>query len=309
LFCLNLKKLLSNFILIKEASAITCHCFVPDNPVQKNHIDKPFTMNRKSFLKTAIIAGSTGSVAFALARPASKKDVQKQQPQEFYELRIYSLKNMAQQKLVEDYFQDAAIPALNKLGSKNVGVFTEMKPADQTRIFVLIPFSSLDAYLKVQDNLLKDQKYMQAGAAYLQAPIAEPAYERIESSLLEAFKSTPKLMLPEKKQRFFELRRYESGSELFGKRKIEMFNEEGETEIFKKLDFKPVFFAETLIGEMRPNLTYMITFDSMEDHDAKWKSFGSNPDWKRISTMPKYPDKIVSHITSTFLLPAAYSQI
>jgi hypothetical protein len=295
--------------LIKEASAITCHYFVPDNPVRKNYIDKPFTMNRKSFLKTAIIAGGTGSIASALAQPASKKDVQKQQPQEFYELRVYSLKDTAQQKLVEDYFQDAAIPALNKLGSKNVGVFTEMKPADQTRIFVLIPFSSLDAYLKVQDNLLKDQKYMQAGAAYLQAPIAEPAYERIESSLLEAFKSTPKLMLPEKKQRFFELRRYESGSELFGKRKIKMFNEEGETEIFKKLDFKPVFFAETLIGEMRPNLTYMITFDSMEDHDVKWKNFGSNADWKRISTMPEYPDKIVSHITSTFLLPAAYSQI
>ncbi len=255
-----------------------------------------------------MIAGTAATVDTALAK-SSKNSVQKQQ-QEFYELQVYSLKNQQQQKLVEDYLQQAAIPALNKMGSKTIGIFSEMKPAaEQTKIFVLIPYASLDAYQKVHDNLMKDATYQKAGAAYLQAPLAEPVYERIESSLLQAFTTTPKLMLPEKKQRFFELRRYESGSEMFGKRKIQMFNEGGETVIFKQLGFKPVFFAETLIGEMRPNLTYMITFDSMEDHDAKWKAFGSNPDWKRISTSPEYPDKIVSRITSTFLVPTAYSQI
>lgn len=264
-------------------------------------------MNRKSFLKTTVIAAGTSSLGTTLAHPTTKNSLQKQQ--EFYELRVYNLKTPDQQKIVENYLQQAAIPALNKLGSKTIGVFTEMKPADQTKIFVLIPYNSLEAYLKVQDNLLKDAKYLQAGVPYLQAPIANPAYDRIESSLLQAFTSTPKLMLPEKKQRFFELRRYESGSEMFGKRKIEMFNEAGETKIFKQLDFKPVFFAETLIGEMRPNLTYMITFDSMEDHDAKWKAFGSNADWKRLSSMPEYPDKIVSRITSTFIVPTTYSQI
>lgn len=266
-------------------------------------------MNRKSFIKTALIAGTATTANAALAKSSPKNTLQKQH-QEFYELQVYTLKNATQQKLVEDYLQQAAIPALNKLGSKSVGVFTEMKPAtDQTKVFVLIPYASLDAYQKVHENLMKDTAYQQAGAAYLQAPLAEPAYERIESSLLQAFTTTPKMMLPEKKQRFFELRRYESGSEVFGKKKIEMFNEGGETRIFKQLGFNPVFFAETIIGEMRPNLTYMITFDSMEDHDAKWKAFGSNPDWKRISTSPEYPDKIVSRITSTFLVPAAYSQV
>ena len=267
-------------------------------------------MNRKSFIKTALVAGGTGSVVSALAQPALKNNMQKQHPTEFYELRVYSLKDQTQQKLVEDYFRQAAIPALNKLGSKNIGVFSEMKPVDQTKIFVLIPFNSMDAFLKVQDNLLKDATYQKAGAAYLQAPATNPAYDRIESSFLQAFTSTPKLFVPEKKEHFFELRRYESASELTGKKKIEMFNQAGETAIFKRLNFNPVFFAETLIGEMRPNLTYMITFDNMEDHDAKWKSFGSDPEWKRISSMPEYSDKKnVSRITSTFLVPAAYSQI
>lgn len=266
-------------------------------------------MNRKSFIKTALVAGAATTASTVLAKPPSKNTSQKQH-QEFYELQVYTLKNAAQQKLVEDFLQQAAIPALNKLGSKSIGVFTEMKPATaQTKVFVLIPYATLDAYQKTHDNLMKDATYQQAGSAYLQAPLAEPAYERIESSLMQAFTTTPKLMLPEKTQRFFELRRYESGSEVFGKKKIKMFNEGGETKIFKELGFKPVFFAETLIGVMRPNLTYMITFDSMEDHDAKWKAFGSNPDWKRISTSPEYPDKIVSRITSTFLVPAAFSQI
>ncbi len=241
---------------------------------------------------------------------SSAENQKKDQQTDFYELRVYTLKDETQQKLVEDYFEKAAIPALNKLGSKNIGVFTEMKPQGQTKIFAIIPFQSTDAFFMAQNKLLADANYREAGAAYLNAPASAPAYDRIESSLLQAFKTTPKLLPTEKKQRFFELRRYESASELTGKKKIEMFNEAGESAIFKRLGFKPVFFAETLIGEMRPNLTYMITFDDMADHDSKWKSFGSDAEWKRISTMPEYSDKLnVSRITSTFLLPTAYSQI
>lgn len=265
-------------------------------------------MKRSAFIKTTLTAGLAGSVlpAISSAENSGKKD----QQTEFYELRVYTLKNETQQKLVEGYFQNAVIPALNKLGSKNIGVFTEMKPEGQTKIYAIIPFKSADAFFKMENQLLANPTYRQAGAAYLNSPATAPAYDRIESSLMQAFKTTPNLLPTEKKQRLFELRRYESASELTGKKKIEMFNEAGESAIFKRLGFKPVFFAETLIGEMRPNLTYMITFDDMADHDAKWKNFGSDAEWKRISSMPEYSDKLnVSRITSTFLIPAAYSQI
>ncbi|MGI4803328.1 MAG: NIPSNAP family protein, partial [Janthinobacterium lividum] len=159
-------------------------------------------MNRKSFIKTALVAGTATAAGTASAK--SLKNSMQKQHQEFYELQVYTLKNQQQQKLVEDYLQQAAIPALNSLGSKSIGVFTEMKPAsDQTKIFVLIPYATLDAYLKVHDNLLKDAKYQQAGAPYLQAQATDPAYERIENSLLQAFSTTPKIMAPEKKERFF----------------------------------------------------------------------------------------------------------
>jgi hypothetical protein len=225
-------------------------------------------------------------------------------------LRTYILKNETQQKLVEEYFEKAAIPAMNRIGIKNIGVFTEMKPEGQTKIVVIIPFGSLEAYMDAGKKLNADANYKAAGAAYLDAPASAPAYDRIESSLLFSFQHMPKIFPPEKKARIFELRRYESASEQASKKKIEMFNEAGEIDIFNKVGLTPVFFGESLIGSLRPNITYMLTFDNMEEHDKNWKAFGSDPKWKQISQMPEYADaKLVSHITSIFLAPTSFSQI
>lgn len=245
-----------------------------------------------------------------MAGEATSTNNAKKSKPEFYELRTYTLKNETQQQVVEAYFQNAAIPALNRLGSKNIGVFTELKPEGQTKLYVLIPFASPDDFLKAEEKLAKDSAYQQAGAAYLNAPATAPAYDRIESSLLKAFAGMPRLDVPQKEPRIFELRRYESASEQAGKKKIEMFNDVGEIEIFKRVGLTPVFFGETIIGALRPNLTYMLTFDDMDEHDRNWKSFVSDPEWKRISAIPEYADaKIVSRITNFFLTPTTFSQI
>ena len=262
-------------------------------------------MKRRAFVKSSLLLTSLNSIAATSGETAFKKA-----KQEFYELRVYTLKSAEQQQMVEHYFEKAAIPALNRLGSKNVGVFKELDAEEQTKLFVLIPFTSLEDYLSRDEKLAKDAAYQQAGAAYLTAPATAPAYERIQSSLLKAFAHMPALVPPANKPRIFELRRYESASEAAGKKKIEMFNDAGEIEIFKRVGLQPVFFGETLIGEMRPNLTYMLTFDDMAEHDRNWKAFGSDADWKRISSMPEYADaKIVSRITHTFLEPTAFSQV
>lgn len=257
-----------------------------------------------------MLTGSLTSLS-ALAAKASEKDLfAKGSNPEFYELRVYSLKNSTQQKLVEDYFQNAAIPAFNRLGSKNIGVFTEQQPEGQSKLYAIIPYDSIKDFMNVTDKLANDEVYLQAGSAYLNAPATEPAYERIQSSLLKAFAGMPKLQAPGNKPRIFELRRYESASEAAGKKKIDMFNNVGEIAIFKRVGLTPVFFGETIIGELRPNLTYMLTFDNMEEHDKRWKAFGSDPEWKRIKAVPGYEDaQIVSHITRTFLVPASFSQI
>jgi len=264
-------------------------------------------MKRRSFVKASLLTSAAGALIPQISM-ASENSANS--GREFYELRVYTLKNAQQQKLVEDYFKDAAIPALNRIGNKYIGVFTELKPDGQTKLYVLIPFTSWDDFIAVQDKLANDKVYRQAGLAYLNAPATDPAYERIESWLLRAFEHAPKLQAPGQKPRIFELRRYEHASEDAGKVKLQMFNSAGEIDVFKRLGFNPVFFGETLIGSLRPNLTYMITFDDMAAHDSHWKAFGSDPEWKRISAIPDYSDaKLVSRITSTFLVPSDCSQI
>ena len=264
-------------------------------------------MKRRSFVKASLLTTVAGAVIPDISMGENNFETGSR---EFYELRVYTLKDEGQQKLVEDYFTNAAISALNKLGNKNIGVFTELKPAGQTKLYALIPYSSLDDFLTVQDKLSKDKTYLEAGSGYLNAPATAPAYERIESSLLKAFVHHPKLMVPGLKPRIFELRRYEHASESAGKTKLEMFNDAGEIDIFTRLGFRPVFFGETLIGELRPNLIYMVTFENMEAHDSHWKAFGSDPEWKKVSAIPDYADaKLVSRITSIMLTPAACSQI
>lgn len=263
-------------------------------------------MNRRNFVKASMI---TATVSPMTTLGAAAGENQKSS-QEFYELRTYSVKNEAQEKLVTDYIEQAAIPAYNRLGIKQIGFFKEMNATEQARLYLLIPAQSAEQLAGLPAKLSADKKYLQAGETYLNKPSNEPAYARIESSLMKAFTGMPRLVAPEKKPRIFELRRYESHSEVAGAKKIDMFNKLGEIEIFKRVGLTPVFFGETIIGNLRPNLTYMITFDDMAEHDKNWKTFIDDPEWKKISSIPEYSNaNIVSKITRTFLSPLAFSQI
>lgn len=267
-------------------------------------------MKRRSFVKASMVTTTFSGLTSLTADAGRLFKEEKNESPEYYELREYILENANQQKTVEEYYQLVAIPALNKLGVKNIGVFTEYNPKQQTRLFVLIPYSTVQSLVDVRRALDSDTDYQKKASSYLQAPASAPAYQRIKSSLMESFATFPRLQIPLNKPRLFELRRYESSGEAAGKKKIDMFENLGELEIFKRVGLTPVFFAETLIGEMIPNLTYMITFDDMEEHDRNWKAFGGDSEWAKIKSTPGYDDaSIVSRITRTFLIPTNFSQI
>src|SRR5271157_4463285 len=145
-----------------------------------------------------------------------------------------------------------------------------------------------------------DPEYLRAGAVFINPPPTDPAYVRMESSLLVAFEGMPKLEVPpakaENKPRIFELRTYESHSKKANRTKIGMFNG-AEIAIFRRTGLHAVFFGETLIGAGMPSLTYMVTF-------------AADPEWKALSTRVGNTDgEIVSSITNVILSPAGYSQI
>lgn len=232
---------------------------------------------------------------------------------EYYELRRYDLQTGPQQKLTHDYLANAFIPGLNRLGIKPVGAFNLEIGVGTPAVYLLIPSESLELLVQSELRLLDDAEYRKTGEEFLKAPASQPAYLRIESSLLIAFEGKPKLTLPpvtgEKGARVFQLRTYESPSNHDHHVKVEMFHS-GEFEVFQRAGFWPVFYGDALIGSRLPNLTYMLSFPDLSELNAKWKAFGSDPEWKKLTSSPKFNyEQIVSKITNLILNPAPYSQI
>lgn len=135
----------------------------------------------------------------------------------------------------------------------------------------------------------------------------DAAYTRITSSFMRAFDGKPKLEIPLKGKRIFELREYQSHNELKALLKVQMFNE-GEIAIFNATGLKSVFFGQTLIGPDIPNLTYMLVYENQEIRGKNWQAFLKHPNWDRMKNMEIYKDT-VSKIVARFLDPAPYSQV
>jgi hypothetical protein len=233
---------------------------------------------------------------------------------EYYEIKVYHFKDKAQEERLDNYFKNAYLPALHRKGIKTVGVFKAMNndTATDKRIFLLIPFKSLEQFQKTHDQLVNDQALQSAGGDYINAAYNNPTYSRIESILLYAFPDHPKLTLPAltapKSERVYELRSYESASEKYHRSKVKMFNEGGEVAIFKKLGFNAVFYSAALSGSRMPNLMYMTTFENRQSRDDHWKAFSADPDWKKVSAMEEYKNN-TSRNETIFLRPAEYSDI
>lgn len=230
---------------------------------------------------------------------------------DFYQMKIYHLKNNEQVNNVDEYLQNVYLPALHRLNIKNIGVFKPIAndTASVKYIYVLIPFKSEEEWMKLDKNILKDKIYTEAAKGFLAAPSDKAPYERMESILLEAFSGQGQLLLPTTKtaERVFELRSYESPTENLSAKKIAMFNRD-EINIFNRLGFNPVFYARVLSGSHMPNFMYMPIFKSVEDRNAQWKVFGDDVKWKEISADPVNENKVsVSHIDSILMHSTSYS--
>jgi len=232
--------------------------------------------------------------------------------QMYYEIRAYHVKSSAQAERIDTYLRDAYLPALHKAGITGAGVF---KPVSSDTafgkvIFVFIPYLNLKQYEKVTSLVEKNKDYLKNGKEFLDAPFNDPPFTRYESILLKAFENMPSFAPPSYTnpagERIYELRIYDSATEIKAAKKREMFNRGGEIDLFKSLGFNAMFFGEVLMGSRKPNLMYMITFQDMATHDQKWASFRNSEGWKKMSGLKEY-ENTVSGITSYLLSPTSYS--
>jgi hypothetical protein len=232
---------------------------------------------------------------------------------DFYQIKVYNLKNKAQETAVDNYLKEAFLPGLHKAGIKKIGVFKPIESDTANfgkKIFVFIPLKELEQIVKIEESLAKDKDYLAKGAAYINAPFDNPPYVRLESILLKAFSAQPEFFAPKfstpKSEQIFELRSYQSATEKIYKKKVEMFNEGGETKIFEKIGANAIFYGEVLSGSEMPNLMYMTSYENMKSHDEHWNAFRNHPDWKKLSGMEEYSHTVSKNIT-LLLNPTEYS--
>lgn len=264
-------------------------------------------MERRQFLAASLATSAVALAdrAAAQSQPAGKR--------EFYQVRRYNLMSGPQLKLTENYIGDALIPALGRMSMGPVGAFKLDIGQDTPAYYVLIPGPSPDALATIDWRLARDEDFLKVATPFWNATAAAPAFQRVETSLLAAFEGWPRLTPPAssatKGKRIFQLRTYESPSNFDHVRKVEMFHS-GEFEIFLKAGFHPVFFGDTLFGSRMPNLTYMLSFADTAELEAKWDVFRNDPEWKKLSSNPRFAfDQIVTNISNLMLSPLACSRI
>lgn len=264
-------------------------------------------MTRRKFVPAAAAAAAAAAAGAALQGQTTAKPC-------VFELRVVHQRNSPdnQKQRMTDLLRDATLPALLKYGAGPVGFFNSTIAPGGPFTVALISYPSLAAMEEIRAKMNADAKYAKQIEAF--NAMAGLGYERLDSSLLRAFPRVPAIEVPptdaKRPGRIFELRTYESNNSATLRRKIKMFEEGGEIAIFRKLGMQVVFFAETIVGQNMPSLTYMLGYDDLAAREAAWKAFGKDPEWAKLRVQPGLSDaEIVSNISNILLSPLPFSPI
>lgn len=229
---------------------------------------------------------------------------------DYYQVKIYHYKSPQQEAALDAYLQQSFLPVMHKKGIKNIGIFkpVETDTADR-KIYILVPYASWKDVEPENVSASKPAISSADNKEYNTAAYNNAPYSRIETILLSPFVTRPHLMLPkltgERSKRVYELRSYESPTEAYHHNKVKMFNS-GETDIFERLGFNPVFYGSVIAGSRMPNLMYLTTFDDKQSRDEHWKAFDADAQWKGLISDAQYKNN-VSKADIIFLYPTAYS--
>lgn len=219
--------------------------------------------------------------------------------------------NENQASRTSQFLQSGLIPALSRANAQFIGAFSNVISQGGPYYVTLTQYPSLGAMQDTLQKLAADDAYQTAVRNWSNGPGLP--FVRVESSLLRSFDVMPQATIPtdvaNRPPRVFELRMYESQSFASIQTKVGMFNQ-GEASIFERLGMKPVFFAESIIGAHQPCLMYMLSYDSLADREKLWHAFGSDPEWKKLSSQPQLSDKeIVANISNVILSPLPFSPV
>jgi len=228
----------------------------------------------------------------------------------YYQIKVYHFKTQKQEGVIDNYLKNTYLPFLHKKGITNVGVFkpVTVDTADR-KIYLLVAYKNWDEVETIDEQAKQSNSFTKNSLDYVNAAHNDAPYTRIESTLLKAFVTRPKPATPklsgDKASRVYELRSYESATEQGHYNKVRMFNS-GETDLFDRLGFNPVFYGSVIAGSKMPNLMYLTTFNNKADRDKHWDAFSADAQWKDLSGRKEFQNN-VSKGDITFLYPTDYS--
>ena len=125
---------------------------------------------------------------------------------------------------------------------------------------------------------------LSANSAFDQWETGDAPYVSASASLLEATDYSPEIVTPEKPPaapRIFELRVYHSPTARQNKALHQRFSG-AEIKIFHRTGVHPILYTTTVFGANRPNLTYLIPFDTLAAREKAWAAFGADEEWVRV---------------------------
>ena len=250
-------------------------------------------------------------VTSAAAAPLAASAATTPSKNQYFEIRKYHLRNTPdnQRQRMAQYLEKALLPAFQRAGVSQVGFFASMIAPDTPFLMSIYAHSSLAAYEEAHAKVGADSEFVKQQTAFFSLPGLN--FVRYETSMLKAFDAMPMIEIPApgKTPRVFELRTYESNSNLTLRKKVGMFAD-GEIAIFRKTGLNPLFFGTTMLGTNQPSLTYMLWYDDLATREKNWKAFGSHPDWNKLKVTPGLSDpEIVSNISNVIVSPLPFSPI
>jgi hypothetical protein len=233
-------------------------------------------------------------IHFFLFVSANYANLPKATTRDYYVIQIFHCSSNNQVATIDRYLKNTLLPYLHTVGIAKVGVFAPIDndTAIDKRLFVWIPLTSINEIEALEQKIEKLDPMGNDPLIHLENTDSSLPYNRIEKILTRAFKLQPnyvsKTNLTKSSNRLYEYRSYESPTENMLLRKMHMFNEGGEIEMFDRLNFNPIFYSKVIAGSRMPNLIYMTSFNNMNERNERWKAFFNDPVWKKIAVDPAY---------------------
>ncbi len=198
----------------------------------------------------------------------------------FYVVEQYLLEQGSQPARIHDFFSKALLPAMNRV-HKGPKIFLDAVIAPHMpMVTVITGVESAEQIWTISKALFGDKAFSKA---FDEWEAGEPPYVSVNCSLLEATRFSPEIAISEKPgaPRIFEWRTYHSPTARQLKALQERFAGP-EIQIFHRSGIHPVLYTTTLFGENRPNLTYLIPFESLGAREKAWAAFSADPEWVRV---------------------------